>query len=130
MKLKGILVFCSVLAVAVALFFAYETFVAGPKTLITALQSALVGIFQNKITINVQNDTLGVKPIAELALADIRVRSIVNYNTVVFGSEKHMIAHESFDIKIGWDMKDDINFVTHPALRSVRILAKPPHILS
>ena len=41
-----------------------------------------------------------------------------------------MIAHESFDIKIGWDMKDDISFVIHPASHSVSISAKSPHILS
>jgi hypothetical protein len=133
-KPKFILVICAAVftlfAGVVVLLIAYGVLFAAPKKLVNSLSDALGEIFQNKITVNVQNDTLGVKPIAELALADVRVRSIVDYKTVYLKSEKHMIAHESFDVKIGWDMKDDIKFVTHPASHSVAVSAKAPHILS
>ena len=134
MKPKIILIICvavfTLFAGVVVLFISYKAFCATPKRLVNSLYDALVEIFQNKITVNVQNDTLRVKPIAELALADVRVRSIVDYGSKAYMSQKHMIAHESFDVKIGWDVKDDINFVTHPASHSVTISAKPPHVLS
>ena len=88
MKSKDILVFCCILGAVLGLFIAYETFVAAPASLVKTLSAAVGEIFQNKITENVQNDTLGVKPIAELALADVRVRSIVDYNEVSLMSKK------------------------------------------
>ena len=141
MKPKIILIICvavfTLFAGVVVLFISYkavcatyEAVCATPKRLVNSLSDVVVEIFQNKITVNVQNDTLRVKPIAELALADVRVRSIVDYGSKAYMSQKHMIAHESFDVKIGWDVKDDINFVTHPASHSVTISAKPPHVLS
>jgi hypothetical protein len=84
----------------------------------------------DKVTVHVQGDSLGVKPIGELALAKIRVRSIVNYLDTRHLSTKRIIAHEAFDVKIGWDMNSDIAIVVHPATHTVVISAARPRILS
>ena len=84
----------------------------------------------DQVSVTVQSDSLGVKPIGELALAKIRVRSIVDYSDAAFGSTKRIIAHEAFDVKLGWDINSDIAIVVNRETRTVRITAAHPRVLS
>jgi hypothetical protein len=79
-----------------------------------------------------QNDCLTVKPIAELAFAKIRVRSIMKYEKSDWGSTKMMVAHQAFDIRIGWSSQDNLamRVTTDPDGKQVRIFVPPPHMLS
>jgi hypothetical protein len=79
-----------------------------------------------------QNDCLEVKPIAELAFAKIRVRSIKKYERVNHGSSKLMIAHQAFDIRMGWSQNDNIRMVaaTNLNLKTVQVYVPPPHVLT
>jgi hypothetical protein len=84
----------------------------------------------NQVTVTVQSDTLGVRPIGELALARVRVRSIVDYSSAAFGSTKRIIAHEAFDVKLGWDVNTDLTLTLDPARHTVRVQTGYPHVLS
>ncbi len=84
----------------------------------------------DQVAVTVQSDSLGVKPIGELALAKIRVRSIVDYSDAAYGSTKRIIAHEAFDVKLGWDINSDIAIVVNREARTVRISAARPRVLS
>ena len=84
----------------------------------------------SKVAVTVQSDSLGVKPIGELALAKIRVRAIVDYSDAAYGSTKRIIAHEAFDVKMGWDINSDIAIVVNREARTVRITAARPRVLS
>ena len=79
-----------------------------------------------------QNDCLEVKPIAELAFAKIRVRSIKKYERVSYASSKLMIAHQAFDIRMGWSQNDCIRMVAATNLNSktVQVYVPPPHVLT
>ena len=126
MNAKQILALGAVLVALAGLLVAYKVMVkaaAVPESIIHSL-------FADKVTIHVQNDIMGVKPIGELALAKIRTRSIVDYVTAYLGSSKHIIAHQAFDVKIGWDVHSDISIVTNPEARTAHITASRPHLLS
>ncbi len=97
---------------------------------LTAAAAALRRWGGDQVTVNVQNDSLGVKPIGELALAKIRVRSIVDYSDASLGSTKRIIAHEAFDVKIGWDVNSDIIIRVNREARTVVIMAARPRVLS
>jgi len=84
----------------------------------------------NQVTVTVANDALGVKPISELALAKIRVRSIVDYSDATYGSTKRIIAHEAFDVKLGWDINSDMAIVVNRESHTVQIYAARPRVLS
>jgi hypothetical protein len=101
-----------------------------PSTAIEKTADALKSWGQNKINVVIQSDRLEVKPIAELAFSRTRVRSIINYQTTVFGSTKRIIAHQAFDIRIGWDIRDDVVFRVSPDEKIVHVMASPPRILT
>jgi hypothetical protein len=84
----------------------------------------------DQVAVSIQSDSLGVKPIGELALARVRVRSIVDYSDATFGSTKRIIAHEAFDVKLGWDINSDIAIVVSRESHTVHISANRPRVLS
>jgi len=79
-----------------------------------------------------QNDCLEVKPIIEMSFSKIRVRSIVKYERSFMNSSKLMIAHQAFDVRMGWSMEDNMKLVllTNLNERTVKIFAPPPHRLT
>lgn len=85
---------------------------------------------QTKVTITSQNDCLEVKPAAELVFAKIRVRSILTYQTTVFGSTKIIIGHQAFDIRLGWDLRDNFKVTVQKDNKTARIVAPPPKVLT
>lgn len=79
---------------------------------------------QQKITVNSYSDRLEVKPIAELALARLRTRSIVDYQHSHFSSSKRVIAHQAFDLRVGLDLKSGIDVLVNNEERLVEIKIK------
>jgi Protein of unknown function (DUF4230) len=101
-----------------------------PARAIDSVEKILSAWGQNKVTISVQNDILECKPIAEIALRNARVRSIVVHQTTVFGSSKKMIAHRAYDVKIGWDMKSDFKVAVNESTKTITVTASDPRVLS
>ena len=106
-----------------------ENISSTPVNIVNRVVSFLQTAFDKKVTVTLQNDVLSIKPIGELALAKVRVRAIENYRDTYLGSEKVIIAHEAYDLKIGWDLNSDIQ-VTVGGDKTIHISAAKPHILS
>lgn len=101
-----------------------------PKTFIEAAKGAVGNFLQNKVTITVQNDVLDCKPIAEIALRKVRVRSLFCLKTTKYKSTKVLIGHRSFDIRIGWDMKADLRVAVDEKAKLITVSVPEPKILS
>ena len=101
-----------------------------PRKVLDGAVSAVKSWGQNKIEVHVYNDTLECKPIGELALRRVRVRSICVQESTVHLSTKKLIAHRSFDIKIGWDLNTDLKIRVDAAKKTVTVDAPEPKVLS
>lgn len=101
-----------------------------PRRAIDSAVSAVKSWGQNKIEIRVFNDTLECKPIGELALRRVRVRSLCIQESTAYLSTKKLIAHRSFDVKIGWDLNTDLKIRVDPIKKTVTVDAPEPKVLS
>ena len=128
----GVAIAIVVLAVGVVVYLlrpmggAIET----PRRALDGAISAVKSWGQNKIDIRVYNDTLECKPIGELALRRVRVRSICVQESTALLSTKKLIAHRSFDVKIGWDLNTDLKIRVDAAKKTVVVDAPEPKVLS
>ena len=101
-----------------------------PRRAMDGIVSAMRAWGQNKIEIKVQNETLECKPIGELALRRVRVRSICVHESTALYSTKRLIAHRSFDVKLGWDLHADLKIKVDQSRKTVTIDAPEPKVLS
>lgn len=101
-----------------------------PRKVLDGAVSAVKSWGQNNIQIHVYNDTLECKPIGELALRRVRVRSICVQESTAMLSTKKLIAHRSFDVKIGWDLNNDLKIRVDAAKKTVTVDAPEPKVLS
>lgn len=101
-----------------------------PKTFIDAAKDTVGNFLQNKVSITIQNDVMDCKPIAEIALRKVRVRSIFCLKTTKYKSTKVLIGHRSFDIRIGWDMKADLRIAVDEKAKHITVSVPEPKILS
>ena len=101
-----------------------------PRKAMDGVINAMKAWGQDKVQITVHNETLECKPITELALRRVRVRSICVHESTVHLSTKRLIAHRSFEVKIGWDLKAGLKLKVDPASKTVTIDAPEPKILS
>ena len=101
-----------------------------PRRAMDGAISAVKSWGQNKIEIHVYNDTLECKPIGELALRRVRVRSICVQESTAYLSTKKLIAQRSFDVKIGWDLNTDLKIRVDPVKKTVTVDAPEPKVLS
>jgi len=101
-----------------------------PRRALDGAVNAMKSWGQNKIEVHVYNDTLECKPIGELALRRVRVRSICVQESTTLLSTKKLIAHRSFDVKIGWDLNTDLKIRVDAAKKTVTVDAPEPKVLS
>ena len=120
----------AVLVIAAAIAFAIVKAANTPTVLSKQAMDALKSWGEVNVTETAQNDVLEVKPIGELALARVRVRSIIKYRNSSWGSEKMIIAHQSFEAKFGWDLHDGVKIHVLPETKTVQIQASTPRLLT
>ena len=101
-----------------------------PRKAMDGVINAMRAWGQNKIEIKVQNETIECKPIGELALRRVRIRSICVHESTAMLSTKRLIAHRSFDVKLGWDLHADLKIKVDQARKTVTIDAPEPKVLS
>ena len=128
----GVAIAIVVLAVGAVLFVLRPMggAIDAPRQAIDSAVSAMKSWGQNKIEIRVYNDTLECKPIGELALRRVRVRSLCVQESTAYLSTKKLIAHRSFDVKIGWDLNTDLKIRVDRVKKTVTVDAPEPKVLS
>jgi hypothetical protein len=119
-------------AVVIASAFAYTIVKATnvPGNLAERVKDALDHFGEVNITVTATNDVLEVKPIAELALSKVGVRSLVKYVNSTWHGDKMVIADQRFDVRFGWSLQDDVTVKMLPNTKMVHIKATRPRLLT
>ena len=132
--IKGILVLLlgiAAIIVAVAL---------GARHLIGGLGSdfsgAVSGVFQTlfhiapQTTVNSGSTVMEKSAIAELAVTQRKMRTVVTYKQAWLGSTKVLVVQGDFVVKAGFDLQQSFRFTSNPATREVVVDLARPKIIS
>lgn len=71
---------------------------------IDRVSAAFSAIFQSQVNVVASSTVCDATPIAELAVLQRNVREIVDYSKTDLGSNKRIIAEQTFVAKIGFDL--------------------------
>jgi hypothetical protein len=93
------------------------------------LIAAIGAIFQQKTTLVTHGAISEVKPIAELALAERKVRELVHIHSVAMLQNKRIIASQVFTVKLGYNLAQNIRIIRNQD-GSLTLLVPQPKILS
>ena len=87
-------------------------------------------IFQSQVSVVASSTVCDATPIAELAVLQRNIREIVDYSKTDLGSNKRIIAEQTFVAKIGFDLAAKFSAAYDPSNRVVTIVLPEPKILS
>ena len=121
----GILVISLPLAILASGFLVTRVAEA-PGVGLERLGRAALGIFQNKVQIDIASQTIAVTPISEIALAQQTIASTVVFKRNWFGSECILVAQQEYTVKYGYDTKTVFSIIRGGGA----ITVPPPKILS
>lgn len=91
---------------------------------------AFTAIFQSQVRIVASSTVCDATPIAELAVLQRNIREIVDYSKTDLGSNKRIIAEQTFVAKIGFDLTAKFSATYDATNQVVTILLPEPKILS
>jgi hypothetical protein len=97
---------------------------------IDKVSEAFMAIFQSQVNVTASSTVCEATPIAELAVLQRNVREIVDYSKTDLGSNKRIIAEQTFIAKIGFDLTAAFSATYDSSNRAVTILLPEPKILS
>lgn len=97
---------------------------------IDRVSAAFSAIFQSQVNVVASSTVCDATPIAELAVLQRNVREIVDYSKTDLGSNKRIIAEQTFVAKIGFDLTAKFSAAYDATNRVMTILLPEPKILS
>jgi hypothetical protein len=97
---------------------------------IDKVSEAFTAIFQSQVNVVASSTVCDATPIAELAVLQRNIREIVDYSKTDLGSNKRIIAEQTFVAKIGFDLAAKFSATYDATNRVVTILLPEPKILS
>lgn len=100
------------------------------KDAIDKFSDAISTIFQSQVHINSSATVCDATPIAELAVLQRNIRMIVCYTNTALYSTKIIIADQTFQAKIGFDLGSKSSATYDPSNRVLTIILPEPKVLS
>ena len=97
---------------------------------IDKVAEAFMSIFQSRVNVVASSTVCDATPIAELAVLQRNVREIVDYSRTDLGSNKRIIAEQTFVAKVGFDLAAKFSASYDATNRVITILLPEPKILS
>ena len=91
---------------------------------------AFTAIFQSQVNVVASSTVCDATPIAELAVLQRNIREIVDYSKTDLGSNKRIIAEQTFVAKIGFDLAAKFSASYDASNQMVTIRLPEPKILS
>ncbi len=91
---------------------------------------AFTAIFQSQVNVVASSTVCDATPIAELAVLQRNIREIVDYSKTDLGSNKRIIAEQTFVAKIGFDLAAKFSASYDASNQVVTIMLPEPKILS
>jgi hypothetical protein len=91
---------------------------------------AFKAIFQSQVNVTASATVCDATPIAELAVLRRNIREIVDYSRTDLGSNKRIIAEQTFVAKIGFDLAAKFSATYDPSNRIVTVVLPEPKVLS
>lgn len=91
---------------------------------------AFTAIFQSRVNVVASSTVCDATPIAELAVLQRNIREIVDYSKTDLGSNKRIIAEQTFVAKIGFDLTAKFSAAYDATNRVMTVLLPEPKILS
>lgn len=91
---------------------------------------AFTAIFQSQVNVVASSTVCDATPIAELAVLKRNIREIVDYSNTDLGSNKRIIAEQTFVAKIGFDLAAKFSATYDASNQTVTILLPEPKVLS
>jgi hypothetical protein len=97
---------------------------------IDRVADAFTAIFQSRVNVVASSTVCDATPIAELAVLQRNIREIVDYSKTDLGSNKRIIAEQTFVAKIGFDLAAKFSAAYDASNQVVTILLPEPKVLS
>ena len=97
---------------------------------IDRVSAAFTAIFQSQVNVVASSTVCDATPIAELAVLQRNIREIVDYSKTDLGSNKRIIAEQTFVAKIGFDLAARFSANYDATNRVMTITLPEPKILS
>jgi|GEM_PF-912601 len=97
---------------------------------IDRVSEAFTAIFQSRVNVVASSTVCDATPIAELAVLQRNIREIVDYSKTDLGSNKRIIAEQTFVAKIGFDLAARFSAIYDATNRVMTITLPEPKILS
>jgi len=97
---------------------------------IDRVSAAFTAIFQSQVNVVASSTVCDATPIAELAVLQRNIREIVDYSKTDLGSNKRIIAEQTFVAKIGFDLAARVSATYDATNRVMTITLPEPKILS
>jgi hypothetical protein len=94
------------------------------------VSEAFTAIFQSQVNVVASSTVCDATPIAELAVLQRNIREIVDYSKTDLGSNKRIIAEQTFVAKIGFDLAAKFSAAYDASNQVVTIILPEPKILS
>jgi Protein of unknown function (DUF4230) len=91
---------------------------------------AFSAIFQSQVNVVASSTVCDATPIAELAVLQRNIREIVDYSKTDLGSNKRIIAEQTFVAKIGFDLAARFSAAYDASNQVVTVILPEPKILS
>ncbi|HZI32631.1 MAG TPA: DUF4230 domain-containing protein [Candidatus Binatia bacterium] len=91
---------------------------------------AFKAIFQSQVNITASSTVCDATPIAELAVLRRNIREIVDYSRTDLGSNKRIIAEQTFVAKIGFDLAAKFSATYDVSNHVITVLLPEPKVLS
>lgn len=97
---------------------------------IDKVSEAFTAIFQSQVNVVASSTVCDATPIAELAVLQRNIREIVDYSKTDLGSNKRIIAEQTFVAKVGFDLAAKFSATYDASHQVVTIRLPEPKILS
>lgn len=94
------------------------------------VSEAFAAIFHSQVNVVASSTVCDATPIAELAVLQRNIREIVDYSKTDLGSNKRIIAEQTFVAKIDFDLAAKFSATYDPTNRVMTIRLPEPKILS
>ncbi len=91
---------------------------------------AFKSIFQSQVNVTASSTVCDATPVAELAVLKRNIREIVDYSKTDLGSNKRIIAEQTFIAKIGFDLAAKFSATYDATNRVLTVRLPEPKILS
>jgi hypothetical protein len=98
--------------------------------LLAQIPQIIATVFQARVNISGSASVCDATPIAELAVLKRNIREIVDYSNTDYYSTKRIIAEQTFQAKIGFDLAARFSVAYNPSNNTVRISLPNPKVLS